>query len=64
MCLLGLCRGMNVLIVSFWTQRICGIWFRWGLCTGSWLRTAVVCFPMRCSPICSACGAARRYRVR
>ena len=25
--------------------------FRWGLCTGSWLRTAVVCFPMRCSPI-------------
>ena len=29
-----------------------------------WLRTAAVCFPMRCSPICSARGAARRYRVR
>ena len=26
--------------MSFWTQRICGIWFRKGRCTGSWPRTA------------------------
>ena len=55
---------MKASTVSFWTQWICGIWFRKGLCTGSWPRTAAACSQMRCSPICSARGAARRYRVR
>ena len=55
---------MNVVIVSFWTLWNCvGSWFRRVRCISFWLSTAGVCFPLRCLGICSARGAARRYRV-
>ena len=55
------CRVVNVLIVSFSTLWKCvGNWSRWVRCTGSWLRTAAGCFPMRCLGICSVVvGVAR-----